>query len=138
MLCDEKVKIYQLSKPIVDLILNPTYKLNNPIYFTEKNNNYQDEQIEILCKNNLQKQNYSQAYVHPIHYYYCIYLMNFPLIYKHSNTFYNHNKSSYMINYYLNKLSYSVVNTYGNYNNYNQYNNQNQYYYFYPISKLQI
>ena len=30
---NEKVKIYQLSKSIVDLLPMNTYKLNNPIYF---------------------------------------------------------------------------------------------------------
>lgn len=142
---NEKVKIYQLSKSIVDLLPINTYKLNNPIYSIGKIKNYHEKQIIMSNLENyhnndeqIEISNLDNHYdnistnTHPIYYYHNSYFMNFPITYFDSNKFDVH-KKSYQINYYLDELSSGVVNTYNNYNK-----NSHLIYNFYPTSKLCI
>lgn len=128
MLQEEKVKIYQLSKPIVDILYKPIYKLNNSlcIPFDVSSNLYGISDINDDCDNNILNQtsklnfdNYDDCcYLsHPIYHYHNQYFMDFPIRFFDHNIFNNYNKS-YQINYNLNHLSNKIVNTYDNSNLY--------------------
>lgn len=135
MIHNERVKIYQLSKPIIDVLNISTYKLNNPIYYTFGNKNNIYEQIYNCAEN----YNYSKEYdyddnkqnqkksnsnfnidiynnSHPIIYYQNKYFVNFP-IFHHESLFYNYVKS-YQINYNNHKPFCNVIKIYNNYNNF--------------------
>ncbi len=146
MLQDEKVKIYNLSKPIIDLLPNPIYNLNNSTYNINNKiyliKNIQDIQLEITNSDDSYDSDNSdycdnQEYLltninhtHPIYYYHSKYLTEYPVKYFDHDIFDNFNKS-YQINYYLDELSNSSVKLYYN-------KNKCIPKYFYPMSKLNI
>ena len=110
MLQEEKVKIYQLSKPIVDLLPTPIYKLNNPIYSVVTNTN---TKANVNIKNLDNWMDIDYYPIHPINYYHNNYFIDFPVKYYYIDELFNnrivntlHIKNKCLPNFFypLNKL----------------------------------
>jgi hypothetical protein len=144
----EKIKIYQLSKPIVDILYIPTYKLNilpydklsKIKYFVVKDIIEQSEQSEQFEQSE-QSEQFEQFeqfedittnyYINPILYYQNKYFTNF-LIKDYNYLFYNYQNYNCQNNL---SLGFDIIQFYNN--NYIT-NSSVNFYKYLPFSSAQI